>query len=849
MRQHIHDWPKLFRASLFLTLPLLAAITPVSEDIAHARAIQQSGNFTGARNEFQRTLAKATQLGDSASRALSLAGLAQADLALGHYADTITEGTDARALFRTLKNKTEEARILTTVGQARFYSGDFASALNDFEAGLDLARATGDREAEITRLNNIGSAYYAEGRYGEALRRYQLAEDRLQTARNEPWFRSRSLLTSANLAVLFQRLGQYKRALAIYSAMVADPKALPDRERAQLLVNTGTLYRHLGDAVAAIENYRAAQKIYSQSALLSGEVAVLNNIGIAQTLDLGNPRAAIATFTEALRKGEKSGGKQLIMTSLLYRGEAMLRAGELALAAADFEASGHIAEELKSEEEKWRADYGLARAVARTGDIARSHELLMRSISVIERMRQGASAASGRAGFLIDRRDVYDLLIEQQASQPNPDVASLFRLMEQSRGRDLQDRTGAHVTDLDALRQRLPADTLLLEYWMGEHSLAVIAISKAQARLVYRPVPQAGMDALRRLPAILADPQQSNWETPARQSAALLLGGLEDLKRTGLRRVIVVPDGDLARIPFEALPAGDQPGTLMIDRVSVSYLPFASAFRAGHERRNIVPPWTPTLMAFADPLPGAGGTGLAGLATSGGENQQLPHAAREVRHAADAAGGVARLYLGRSARKQRLIENTEQVPLLHFATHAFADPDDPDRSYILFAPGEGQSVGFDYLFLREVAGLKVAQGSLVVISACDSGSGRLTRGEGVQSFASAFLSAGAGSVVASLWRAGDKPSEELMARFYESLAAGNDASGALREARLAFRRSQGTASHPAYWAAFVLTGDGTVRIPRVISWKLAMAGLLTATAVFASALAGFWKIRTRAGKV
>ena len=846
---------KLFQAGLFLTLPLLAVTTQLSEDIAHARAIQQSGNFIGARKEFQHAIAKARQQGDSASQALSLSGLAQADLALGHYADTITEGMDAGALFRALKNKAEEARILTTVGQARFYSGEYADALKDFEAGLDLARATGDREAEITRLNNIGGAYYAEGRYGEALRRYQLAEERLKTARNEPWFRSRSLLTSANLAVLFQRLGQYKRALAIYSGMEGDPKALPDRERAQLLVNTGTLYRHLGDAVAAIENYRAAQKIYSQSALLSGEVAVLNNIGIAQTLDLGNPRAAIATFTEALRKGEKSGGKQLIMTSLLYRGEALLRAGELAPAAADFEASGHIAAELKSEEEQWRADYGLARAVARGGDIARSHELLLRSIGVIETMRQGASAASGRAGFLIDRRDVYDLLIEQQASQPRPDVATLFRLMEQSRARDLRDHTGVHVSDLDALRQRLPADTLLLEYWMGEHSLAVIAISKADARLVYRPMTEAteaGMDALRRLPAILADPQQSNWETPARQAAALLIGGLDELKRTGLRRVIVVPDGDLARIPFEALPAGDQPGTLMIDRVSISYLPFASAFRAGHERRRIVPPWTHTLIAFADPVPGAGGTGLAGLAglaMSGGENQQLPHAAREVLHAAGAAGGAARIYLGRSARKQRLIENTERVPLLHFATHAFADPDDPERSYILFAAGDGQSMGFDYLFLREVAGLAAARGSLVVISACDSGSGRLTRGEGVQSFASAFLSAGARGVVASLWRAGDKPSEEFMARFYDSLAAGNDASGALREARLAFRRSPGSASHPAYWAGFVLTGDSTVRIPRAISWKLAIAGLLAAAAVFAGALAGFWKIRTRAGTV
>ena len=388
---------------LLLFAQALVAASSLNEDLARARATQQKGSFAEARNEFQQALARATQLADAAAVATSVAGLAQADLALGHYADAVREGTDAVAKFRALVNKAEEARILTTLGQAQFYAGDPAGALGNFEQSLTIASAMGDREGEVTRLNNIGNIHYSEGRYGEALARYRLAEQRAGEAKGEPWFRSRSQLTSANLAVLYQRLGQYKQALAIYTSMGTDPKALPGPERAQMLANIGTLYRRLGDGVAAIENYRAAQNIYQKNAVLSGEVGVLNNIGIAQTLDLGNPRAAVGTFTEALRMAEKSRGRRLMMTSLLYRGEALLRANDAKTAAVDFGNAEALATELKADEERWRADYGLARAAVAGGDRGRANELLHRSIGIIENMRAATSTAAGRAGFLIDR--------------------------------------------------------------------------------------------------------------------------------------------------------------------------------------------------------------------------------------------------------------------------------------------------------------------------------------------------------------------------------------------------------------------------------------------------------------
>lgn len=714
---------------------------------------------------------------------------------------------------------------LSTLGQARFYSGDYKAALSDFQRSLQFARDKGDHEAEVTRLNNIGNTYYAQGMYGEALHQYQLADVKVQASKQEPWFRSRDQLTQANLAVLFQRLGQYKKALAIYSSMSPDPQVLPQRERAQMLVNTGTLYRRLGDPVAAIENYRAAREIYRGNAFLAAEVGALNNIGITQTIDSGDWRAAAVTFTGALGRIGTAGGRRLLTTTLLYRGEAFLRGGQWEQAAQDFEAAQSAAAATHSDEEDWRSSYGLARVAAQAGNRTRSVELLQHCVRVIEQMRRATAAAPGRSGFLIDRRDVYDLLIDELASAGNADTDTLFMLMEHSRARDIQDRTGAGNEGLKSLQRSLPADTLLLEYWLGDRSLAILAISRTSARSLYRPLSSSDAHTLRQLPAALRNPLNSTID-----AAILLPGGLSELQRPDITHLIVIPDGDIAKIPFEALPRPAGHGELLIHRYAVSYLPFAAAFHQARARRSVLWPWQPSVMAFADPTQGTDGRGIR---MEQQNLNNLPHAADEVRAAVTATGGHGVSFLFRDARKQRLLEQIRPVPVLHFATHAYADPEDPARSYILFAPAADGVEGFDYLFLAEAGRIKAAKGGLVVISACDSGTGRIVQGEGVQSFSSAFLAGGASAVLSSLWKVNDRATQELMTRFYRNLTNGDTADAALRAAKLSFLTGTGNSSQAEYWAAFTLAGDSGFRLPVMISrFTLTALGFVVLAAGF-----------------
>jgi CHAT domain-containing protein len=728
---------------------------------------------------------------------------AQQALASGHYSEAVEKGKKAAELFRQTGDRTQQGRALTTAGLAEMYLGDYPAALATLNQALELARQTGDVEREITRLSDVGIIYYYLGRYGDALLQYQEGLRRVQAFPNEKWSASRRQLVVANIAIVYQTLGQYDRSLDLYSDLLKTPQALPPVEQAQVLTNIGVLRRRLGDPQKALQTYREAQAIYQRAAYRDGEIAVLNNIGIVQAMDLADFPSALATFNAGLQMAEASNDRPLMVHAHLYRGEMFYRAGDLQNSAADFHAAADEAAALTEPEEEWKAVFGLARIADKRGDHALADQLLNRAINLIESLRADTGGSSLASEFLADKRDVYDLLIEH-TTEPQ----QLFRLMEHSRARVLQSRV-RDFRELPAIVRSVPEGTAVLEYWVGRSSVLALWIAHGETGVRRSALTTEELEQWTAFSQSLSQPQDASWRTPAAAIADKLIQGLSVLQDPRIHHLVIVPDGILSQIPFDVFPLNDS--TLMVERFAISYLPAASLLESS-SRTAVRWPWQRTLEVFADPSSGTGGS--AGEASPRAW-PPLPEARHEAQAIAAIVGGARRVHIGPEARK--IFLHTDAIPpLLHFASHAFADSRKPDLSFILLAPASA-SQRFDYLFLREVSALPLREVEMVTVSACQTDAGKLVRGEGVESFSWAFLSAGAHSIVSSLWSVSDRATAALMIRFYQQLRARNSKTEALQQAKLELLRNPAT-QHPAYWAGFVLNGEAESEIPYVLSW-------------------------------
>ncbi|MBY0232287.1 MAG: CHAT domain-containing protein, partial [Gemmataceae bacterium] len=336
----------------------------------------------------------------------------------------------------------------------------------------------------------------------------------------------------------------------------------------------------------------------------------------------------------------------------------------------------------------------------------------------------------------------------------------------------------------------------------------------------------------------------------------------------GASVVLVSPDGALGLVPFAALP-GKAKGTYLVEDVALAVVPVPSALP------DLVKPnkdrLAPSLLAAGDlryqpeaeaAAPLAGADDRSGARTGRERFAPLPATKAEI-HAVEASfkklfkGGASTALTGGEATKAAVRKHLAAVRYAHFATHGFFAPEEVksalagDRKERLGerpeptgwhplllsglalsdanrdpAPGEEDGI----LTALEVSELDLTKLELAVLSACETGLGKVAGGEGILGMQRAFAAAGARSVVASLWKVDDEATRQLMGDFYGQLWTKKDAVGkaeALRRAQLAMLfgktldgkpRGAGTKPEklpkddgkrlpPFYWAAFVLSGD------------------------------------------
>jgi CHAT domain-containing protein len=342
------------------------------------------------------------------------------------------------------------------------------------------------------------------------------------------------------------------------------------------------------------------------------------------------------------------------------------------------------------------------------------------------------------------------------------------------------------------------------------------------------------MEAFAQVASQLPDILGNDWQKDFHKISNMLVKDIVPLTQDRLPHVLIVPDGFLSLIPFELLPTAS--GQPLLETRDVTYMPSAVLLLRGALQNASATrlPWQQQLVGFGDPSVIGGGESSLTSAPRGEIMGSLPASGEEIRGIARMSAGRTKLFLGPDDRKQTFFDSARSgAALLHVSTHAVADMDDPERSRLLFSPDEPGQPN-NYLFLKELYDLDLRGMSLATLSACDTERGRLVPGEGIQAFSRALLAAGSRSALTTLWRVPDQPTSEFMQHFYFYLLKKHKSKAeALRLTKLEFLHSGTALSHPRYWAAFVLNGDGTEPVPRFIPWQvLAIPVPLIALAVF-----------------
>ena len=342
---------------------------------------------------------------------------------------------------------------------------------------------------------------------------------------------------------------------------------------------------------------------------------------------------------------------------------------------------------------------------------------------------------------------------------------------------------GASTVSVATLRRRLPrnmgvalfrsdADRTDL-FWVEHDRVELHRLAVDDAELT-----RLADDYVSRMAHSVSDPAAlPGFEQASRALRAATLGPIEERLR-GVRHLVVVPDGDLYRVPFAALRRDDR---YLLEQATVSIAPSLNILDAlldqEHDRIE-------RFVGVADP----------GL--------DLPQARLEVAEAASRFSQPAVL-MGEQAGLRSVLDAAVGADVLHFATHGELEAGG-EPSWLALA-------GNDALDAEAILDLRLdlrLDLPLVTLSACRSARGSQQAGEAlVNSLARSFLAAGAESVVGSLWDVHDGSTRALMGRFNEALASGSFVADSLADAQRGLALSDGPWVHPWYWAGFVVVGD------------------------------------------
>lgn len=286
------------------------------------------------------------------------------------------------------------------------------------------------------------------------------------------------------------------------------------------------------------------------------------------------------------------------------------------------------------------------------------------------------------------------------------------------------------------------------------------------------------------------------------------LFSLPDVEWRKYSNLIIIPHGILMDLPFAALESAS--GEFLVEHFTISYqysiefLTETKGLKFSNINKIAFAPFSDNFWSDDDIF-----------------LNRLPQSQIEI----DAVS--ENKFSDKMATKQRFLEMAPNSEVLHLATHALSDPQDPSQAFIAFYPGDISS----RLFTHEIYNLDLENTSLVFLSACETNAGLISQSEGVLSISRAFSFAGCPNIITTLWKAEDLATGYLSSRFYHHLEAGSGYAKALRLAQLDLLNDPQMSQfhHPSFWSHLVFIGDSEPQ-------KNWMSHILLGAAILLSAL-------------
>ncbi|MHC4974152.1 MAG: tetratricopeptide repeat protein [Planctomycetota bacterium] len=795
----------------------------------------------------------------------SLSNLAELYKSLGEYARAVPLHEHALAISeKTLGPEHPHTVVsLSLLGELYRLLGEYAKALPLQARALAIREKTlgpGHLHTAVS-LNLLGGLYWSMGEYAKAqplleralaIRESVLGGEHPDTA-----------ATLNNLAVLYLSMGEYRKAVPRLERALAIDRKIHGPEHphtARALGNLASIYKSMGEYAKALPLHERA-------------LAILQRV-----LDVEHPHTATALQNLAILHGES--GHADLAQPLAVRALRARRSLLESLAVVQAER-----QQLRQFAAVMRA-LDLCLSTGAAGAAEDLYACVLGTTGLVFARQTFLRAQRSRpelAEVFVRYESVCRRLSKQLLATPAPEKAEarFAQIRELSaKQEELEAELGEKSEDFraerssrqlrpSALAAALPEDAALVDFLAYGQLLRREAGAKGatpgEARyvaFVVRPGPKVVRVDLG--PAEKIDALVAAWRKAAaagripKEGTALrdALWAPIEAQLGDAKTVLLSPDAALCALPFAALP-GRKAESFLVDEYRFAVVPVPRLLPSLLARKTTVKP-SLLLVGEVDygAAPGAPARDLlvaARTAPRGGLRgawKPLPATRAEVLAVRDSfeqrfPDGATKALRRQAATEEAFRAAAAQHRWLHVATHGFFAPEavrsalagaSHDERVVGFHPGllsgivlagANRPVGIDgddgILTALEVASLDLSRTEMVVLSACETGLGKVAGGEGVLGLQRAFQVAGARSTVTSLWKVDDRATNALMTLFYEKLwGEGLPRAEALRQAQLALMRDKGLRGlalkdatdgkaperlPPLFWAGFVLSGD------------------------------------------